>query len=193
MVVVCCAAGLRTYFRCTNRRLRSEEDGIGSGADQPRKRLRTTKNRTAPIDVDKIDTNENSQDIVRVRQTRIERMMCHFQFGICAKVDGHLIMVNPRDGAKDIEAAIAVQDSSAQEQLPTDEDLSPNVDSTHDECCAICLEPYAVGDDLCTGKTEKCSHVFHEHCMVEWIRRHNRCPICRANLMPEGEMRNEVA
>mmetsp|Transcript_3654 Transcript_3654/g.8403 ORF Transcript_3654/g.8403 Transcript_3654/m.8403 type:complete len:210 (-) Transcript_3654:2078-2707(-) len=193
VAIVCCAAGLRTYFRCMNRRLRaeSEEEANKSEAGQQhrRRRHRTKRNQTGPIDLDKMDTNEKSQDIIR--QTRVERMMDHFQFGVCVEVDDHLIMVNSEDGAKDIEAAFAEPESSSQEQLPADEDFSTN-NSTHDDCCAICLEPYAVGDDLCTGKTEQCSHVFHKHCMVEWIRRHNRCPICRSNLMQQAEMRIEV-
>ncbi|CAJ1966366.1 unnamed protein product [Cylindrotheca closterium] len=198
VVIVCCAGGLRTYFHWMNRRLRSEVDGIESGAEQPRIRPhRTRRDRPTSIDLDKIDTSENGQDIIRARQTRTERMMGHFLFGVCVKVDGHMVMANSEDGSKDIEATVAVHavyESSPQEKLPADEYVSTKKDDSTcgDECCAICLEPYAIGDDLCSGKTEKCSHVFHEHCLIEWIRRHNRCPLCRSNLMPEGELRKEV-
>lgn len=46
--------------------------------------------------------------------------------------------------------------------------------------CAICL-----GDDaglLDTFRRLKCGHVFHEVCLVEWLQRARRCPLCRLDL-----------
>ncbi|XVE90564.1 hypothetical protein DITRI_Ditri20bG0088000 [Diplodiscus trichospermus] len=45
--------------------------------------------------------------------------------------------------------------------------------------CAICL------DDLSTGSEAKrmpCSHLFHGHCLVNWLGKSNICPMCRFEL-----------
>ncbi|CAN0916689.1 E3 ubiquitin-protein ligase RING1-like [Linum grandiflorum] len=43
--------------------------------------------------------------------------------------------------------------------------------------CAICLEEMDSGE----GKVVKleCRHVFHESCLVSWLRKSNCCPLCR--------------
>ncbi len=49
--------------------------------------------------------------------------------------------------------------------------------------CAICLEPYKVGDEICWSKNEKCSHAFHLDCMSEWLMENDDCPLCRENYL----------
>lgn len=190
VIVVFCAGGLRSYFRYKNRRLLAEPEGLRA-QQRRRSRHRESDDQTAPIDLDEMDTNESNQHIAR--QTRIERVMDRFEFGSCVAVDGRLVMLDSNHCAKDLGAAVVIQESGPQEQLPADEDLlSTNNNSKHDDRCAICLEVYAVGDDLCTGKTENCCHAFHKHCMIDWIESHNRCPICRSNLIVQNEMCTEV-
>ena len=56
----------------------------------------------------------------------------------------------------------------------------------NDDCCCICLEPYLVGETICAPITKECSHVFHEGCIHEWIKRGNDvCPLCRVELLKE--------
>ena len=61
------------------------------------------------------------------------------------------------------------------------------------ESCSICLEGYTVGDILArpktvssssenrTGSNDKggCNHWFHKKCILEWLQKHNECPLCR--------------
>eukprot|EP00980_Cylindrotheca_fusiformis_P029725 scaffold23790_cov166-Cylindrotheca_fusiformis.AAC.2 len=55
--------------------------------------------------------------------------------------------------------------------------------SQKDECC-ICLDGYHPGETICASKTNKCNHIFHQECVVEWLmRNHDCCPLCRVNLM----------
>eukprot|EP00980_Cylindrotheca_fusiformis_P012708 scaffold3107_cov126-Cylindrotheca_fusiformis.AAC.4 len=54
--------------------------------------------------------------------------------------------------------------------------------SPSDECC-ICLDGYHPGETICAPITDKCNHFFHEQCVVEWLRDHDVCPLCRVNLM----------
>ncbi|CAK4084975.1 unnamed protein product [Aphanomyces euteiches] len=56
----------------------------------------------------------------------------------------------------------------------------PTVDE--DACCSICLEEYDASKDMIQAK---CSHVFHEDCLIEWlkVKSSNKCPYCRADIL----------
>ncbi|OQS06891.1 hypothetical protein THRCLA_01083 [Thraustotheca clavata] len=49
--------------------------------------------------------------------------------------------------------------------------------------CSICLETWQSIEEsnLPTVKLP-CNHVFHEECVMEWIRQSAKCPVCRANI-----------
>ncbi|CAN1138358.1 E3 ubiquitin-protein ligase RING1-like [Linum perenne] len=46
-----------------------------------------------------------------------------------------------------------------------------------EDCCTICLEEM-IGAGQRVIRLE-CKHVFHESCLVPWIRNSNCCPLCR--------------
>lgn len=48
---------------------------------------------------------------------------------------------------------------------------------TSDDECVICLEDFE-DDELCRV-FPLCKHVFHFHCIDNWLRNHITCPICR--------------
>mmetsp|Transcript_44167 Transcript_44167/g.106424 ORF Transcript_44167/g.106424 Transcript_44167/m.106424 type:complete len:231 (-) Transcript_44167:243-935(-) len=50
--------------------------------------------------------------------------------------------------------------------------------------CAICLEDYNAGETICVPITKSCNHVFHDQCIMEWLKNRDRCPMCRVNLLP---------
>jgi len=50
--------------------------------------------------------------------------------------------------------------------------------------CAICIQKYKDGDDICWSRNDKCHHVYHLNCMVEWLMRHDDCPMCRQVFLP---------
>jgi len=54
--------------------------------------------------------------------------------------------------------------------------------------CVICLEPYKPGQVLCSAKTNKCHHIFHEECAIAWLQESNECPLCRVNLLETAEL-----
>ena len=31
----------------------------------------------------------------------------------------------------------------------------------------------------------QCSHIFHKHCIYEWLKRNGTCPCCRCRMIPE--------
>ena len=43
--------------------------------------------------------------------------------------------------------------------------------------CAVCKDTYG-------GRCLKlpCGHLFHQECITTWLKQHNNCPICRAEL-----------
>jgi hypothetical protein len=48
------------------------------------------------------------------------------------------------------------------------------------DTCAICLGSYEVKETI--SVLPNCEHVYHDACVVEWIKRSGKCPLCRANI-----------
>ncbi len=57
---------------------------------------------------------------------------------------------------------------------PTNEDL------VRDNLCVICRDQIKVID---SAKKLFCNHVFHLQCLKNWLRRQQRCPTCRSDVM----------
>eukprot|EP01129_Flabellula_baltica_P002798 TRINITY_DN12665_c0_g1_i1.p1 TRINITY_DN12665_c0_g1~~TRINITY_DN12665_c0_g1_i1.p1 ORF type:complete len:141 (+),score=18.08 TRINITY_DN12665_c0_g1_i1:207-629(+) len=47
------------------------------------------------------------------------------------------------------------------------------------EKCVICMGGYEMGDEV--NKLE-CSHMFHNVCLIDWLKQTNTCPFCRFEL-----------
>jgi hypothetical protein len=54
-----------------------------------------------------------------------------------------------------------------------------NVSTNSVQLCAICLEDYQVGEDIGWSRNILCYHAFHKDCIVESLKAHDSCPICR--------------
>eukprot|EP00934_Nitzschia_sp_Nitz4_P003089 Nitzschia sp. Nitz4//scaffold75_size92586//79825//81319//NITZ4_004870-RA/size92586-augustus-gene-0.83-mRNA-1//1//CDS//3329557750//3079//frame0 len=59
------------------------------------------------------------------------------------------------------------------------------------EPCPICLTDYEVGDIMCWSQNSKCDHAFHKDCALEWLQRHEDCPLCRCNYIRLENENNE--
>mmetsp|Transcript_28512 Transcript_28512/g.51515 ORF Transcript_28512/g.51515 Transcript_28512/m.51515 type:complete len:458 (+) Transcript_28512:75-1448(+) len=59
-----------------------------------------------------------------------------------------------------------------------DELLRPTqvVGDQQHQTCAVCLEPYQVGE---TVRTIPCFHTFHKACIDPWLAQRAECPICK--------------
>ncbi|KDP39315.1 hypothetical protein JCGZ_01072 [Jatropha curcas] len=42
--------------------------------------------------------------------------------------------------------------------------------------CSVCLEELSIGSE---ATRMPCSHVYHQKCIVEWLKKSNTCPLCR--------------
>ena len=46
--------------------------------------------------------------------------------------------------------------------------------------CAICLEDFK-GPDIIKA-FYKCEHIFHKKCLLDWLKKNNKCPLCNHDL-----------
>jgi len=65
------------------------------------------------------------------------------------------------------------------------QDAPPGVDE--ENACAICLDPFMLGDVVAWSRYDTCPHVFHDECLQEWLlnamQQHDDCPSCRQTLL----------
>ena len=57
---------------------------------------------------------------------------------------------------------------------------------TTDNICAICMEHTQSGVIL------RCNHIFHKHCLLDWIFTSSRCPLCQKSLRKKSPLREEL-
>ncbi|XP_037087138.1 protein goliath-like, partial [Pollicipes pollicipes] len=48
------------------------------------------------------------------------------------------------------------------------------------ECCAVCLEPYRVAEQL---RMLPCNHEFHKVCVDPWLLKNRTCPMCKMDIL----------
>ena len=53
--------------------------------------------------------------------------------------------------------------------------------------CAVCLEKFREGDQVCSSHNMDCKHVFHYDCIYQWLLKHDECPYCRHIFLQYGE------
>ena len=53
-------------------------------------------------------------------------------------------------------------------------------DSRKETECAICIEDFK-GIDIIKA-FYKCEHIFHKRCLLDWLKKHNTCPLCNHDL-----------
>ncbi|GMI97345.1 hypothetical protein HRI_003403800 [Hibiscus trionum] len=49
--------------------------------------------------------------------------------------------------------------------------------------CGICLEDMEKGEEV--RAIGVCGHKFHDHCIFQWVKRKQNCPLCRCALEPK--------
>jgi hypothetical protein len=49
--------------------------------------------------------------------------------------------------------------------------------------CAICLDRFRAGEDICSAQNEECPHEFHLECLFPWLLKSQDCPCCRRDYL----------
>ncbi|KAK8502523.1 hypothetical protein V6N13_095612 [Hibiscus sabdariffa] len=57
------------------------------------------------------------------------------------------------------------------------------IEKEDDGACGICLEDLKKGEKV--RAMGVCGHKFHGHCIIQWIKRKQNCPLCRCALEPK--------
>jgi len=52
------------------------------------------------------------------------------------------------------------------------------------ESCPVCLISF---HDGIISMSRICKHKFHEHCITEWLKKHDTCPLCRQDVFASDE------
>lgn len=55
--------------------------------------------------------------------------------------------------------------------------------SSNSTACPICFVEFAETDPIVMMPCDLRRHVFHDHCIVEWLKKSQHCPICRTNIV----------
>mmetsp|Transcript_9886 Transcript_9886/g.12521 ORF Transcript_9886/g.12521 Transcript_9886/m.12521 type:complete len:280 (-) Transcript_9886:212-1051(-) len=69
-----------------------------------------------------------------------------------------------------------------------EEEDHEEVQESESQVCAICLDDYEIGENICKSKNHECPHEFHERCIMEWLMHHDDCPMCRLDFLNEAEV-----
>lgn len=67
-------------------------------------------------------------------------------------------------------------------EIPKCEITQEQVDSKLQ--CSVCWEDFQFKE---TVRQLPCSHVYHEDCILPWLKLHGTCPVCRKSLVSEEE------
>jgi hypothetical protein len=54
-----------------------------------------------------------------------------------------------------------------------------NLDDLDDKICVICQIELSKKKDL---RKLECNHIFCDKCIIKWLKKHNKCPVCNFNL-----------
>ena len=86
---------------------------------------------------------------------------------------------------------------SSSRQIDTDVDIESStsgiddIDQYHNDAlspkaypsCAICLERFQNGEDICSAQNKDCPHEFHLECLFPWLLKSQDCPCCRRDYL----------
>lgn len=51
-----------------------------------------------------------------------------------------------------------------------------------EECCPICQCEFEFNEIVIELR---CRHIYHEECILSWLKDENTCPICKESVMAE--------
>lgn len=76
-------------------------------------------------------------------------------------------------------------------KVPAHNNNNKNIPSSSDKVypgCAICLERFKNGEDICCAQNQDCPHEFHLVCLFPWLLKSQDCPCCRRDYLSIATM-----
>ncbi|GAX25535.1 hypothetical protein FisN_28Hh003 [Fistulifera solaris] len=61
---------------------------------------------------------------------------------------------------------------------------SSDIEEGHRDECSICFEVFRPEEIVSWSPEPNCQHVFHHHCIKEWLLQKKECPFCREIFLP---------
>lgn len=59
-----------------------------------------------------------------------------------------------------------------------------NFENYNKSDCLVCMDSYQDGEIVIKLK---CQHIFHDNCIIDWLKLHNSCPVCRYEMETDDE------
>jgi len=135
---------------------------------------------TAKVPEGTVDVNEEKDD---GKCPELEMKNDHYQKKITSDIE---------EGIVDTGGVDHLAQHSKPSEMPSSSSLDDASNSTHntistlEHVCPICLGDYEKGTMLFTSRN--CKHIFHGDCILEWLTKHDECPICREKIVTQEEM-----
>mmetsp|Transcript_18896 Transcript_18896/g.26001 ORF Transcript_18896/g.26001 Transcript_18896/m.26001 type:complete len:221 (-) Transcript_18896:137-799(-) len=134
------------------------------------------------ISTQKLEEEKKTQILKHFKDVRMTMKESHFIEADTVQPDSSPVL----EGVKNGEIHFPVPDrgnkSSAMRQIRVS------------DSCAICLAKYSPGDTIIYSSNPKCSHAFHEGCILIWLSKLKNdllCPCCRSNFVT-SDMENST-
>jgi Ring finger domain len=64
-----------------------------------------------------------------------------------------------------------------------DIESNPSVSGMQQPTCAICLDRFRDGEDICSAQNKDCPHEYHLQCIFPWLLKSQDCPCCRRDYL----------
>jgi Ring finger domain len=79
--------------------------------------------------------------------------------------------------------------------VKNEDDIESNhpLGGMHQTSCAICLDRFKDGEDICSAQNKLCPHEFHLECIFPWLLKSQDCPCCRRDYLTVEADASELA
>lgn len=78
----------------------------------------------------------------------------------------------------------SLTDNTSKTETDHSHSVSSDIEDGHLDECPICFDVFEPGEIVSWSPAPNCQHVFHHHCIKEWLLKKKECPFCRETFLP---------